>query len=263
MRYIETIFDAVQVERDLIYGRSVDETGNLIPLTLDLYQPQGDPSQRRPVIVWAHGGGFETGDKGDPLDAAVANTFARYGWVVASVNYRLRASVNTPDQFSAVRDAQHDIQASVRWLKKHSSRFLIDADAIVVAGSSSGAEAALHVAYKPEDAGDSGTPEYPSDVAAGIAVSGTIVNPAIVAPGEPPVVLFHAVDDTRVPFALGAGTCALARATSNTCILFAYPHGGHPPDFLEANRAEIVSRASAFACREIGYCAARANIATR
>ena len=63
---------------------------------LDLYLPDGiQPSDRRPVIVYVHGGGWSIGDKSNnPLDKA--RLFTDAGYVYATVNYRLSPASGDP-----------------------------------------------------------------------------------------------------------------------------------------------------------------------
>ena len=250
-RYLDPVFSAVTVKQDLVYGEARAHGGELVQLKLDLYQPAGDSELRRPVIIWAHGGGFVTGDKQWPSEVAVVKDFTRRGWVVASINYRLRTSVGTGEHAAAAHDGQHDMQAAVRWVRRYAKPYRVNADAIVAAGVSAGGIMALNTNFNPGDAGLSGNPDYPSNVAAGIAVSGAVLEPTIIGPKEPPIAMFHAVDDTVVPIALAESTCAATTAVLNTCVFFTYLRGGHPPAFLEANREEIVERSSAFICREV------------
>ena len=254
-RYLDPVFSAVSVKRDLVYGQAHAQSGELVQLELDLYQPAGDSAQERPVIIWAHGGGFVEGDKRRPVDVAVVEDFARRGWVVASINYRLRATVGTADNPAAARDGQHDMQAAVRWFRRYATRHRVNSDTIVAAGASAGGIMALHTNFNPGDVGLSGNPGYPSEVAAGIAVSAAVLDPTIIGPGEPPIAMFHAADDPRIPIALAEATCAATRALLNTCVFVPYLQGGHPPAFLEANREGIIERSSAFICREVaGAC---------
>jgi hypothetical protein len=120
---------------------------------------------------------------------------------------------------------------------------------IVAMGSSSGAIQALQTAFAPDDPGTSGNANFPSDGAAAIAISfGTQQNIDI---GEPPIAMFHALDDTTAPFPLTAETCAQTTAMTNVCELFAYPDGGHGRFLLQAHGPEIVQQASEFLCRRV------------
>jgi acetyl esterase/lipase len=64
-RYRDEIFSNVSITHDIAYGAAIDEHGELETLTLDLYEPEGDTAQERPVFIYIHGGGFTAGDKGD------------------------------------------------------------------------------------------------------------------------------------------------------------------------------------------------------
>ncbi|QDV83641.1 carboxylesterase family protein [Planctomycetes bacterium TBK1r] len=59
-------------------------------LTLDVYQPNDNHHQKRPVVVLIHGGGFWTGDSLMWSMVTGAEYFAQRGWVCFSINYRLQ-----------------------------------------------------------------------------------------------------------------------------------------------------------------------------
>jgi hypothetical protein len=63
--------------------------------------------------------------------------------------------------------------------------------------------------------------------------------------------MFHALDDTTIPFAFGEATCLQTTAMGNVCEMFAYPQGGHPPSVLTTNRAQILEQTSDFLCRRV------------
>ena len=163
LRYRDFVFSTADVTRDISYGEAPDLQGNPVDLELDLYQPAGDTVARRPAMVWIHGGGFTAGDKAS--GAAKATYFARLGYVVVSINYRLLSPDGCggdreppPICEQAVEAAQHDAQAAVRWLRANASTYRIDPDRIAAAGSSAGAVTSLVVSWRPDDPGNSGNP---------------------------------------------------------------------------------------------------------
>jgi acetyl esterase/lipase len=241
-RYLDPVFSKLEVQYDIVYGQAVTDSGQLTTLKLDLYQPVGDNARARPVVIFAHGGAFKVGDKGDERNAAIADLLARRGWVTASINFRIDG---------VEQHATDDLQAAVRWFRAHAEDYRIDPEQIVVMGPSSGAISALHTNFEPEDPGNSGNPGYPSNVAGAVSVSGDVQDPSIIGPGEPPIAMFHALDDTVIPFALGEATCLQTTAMGNVCEMFAYPQGGHPPNFLINNRAQILEQTSDFLCRRV------------
>ena len=202
-RYKDEIFPAVRVTRDIAYGQALDEHGQVEILKLDLYEPEGDTEALRPAYVWIHGGGFTGGDKADALNAEIATRFAQRGYVAASINYRLREGEyfvpEDPRLPEVIREAQNDSQAAVRWLRANAAAYRIDGLRIAVGGSSAGAIAALFVNYNASESGDSGNPGYPSNTSAGVSISGNMAT-SFMGAGEPPVLVVHGTEDTRVPY---------------------------------------------------------------
>ena len=124
---------------------------------MDIYQPTGDALARRPVIIFAHQGGFVTGLRTDAYMVDVCTQFARLGYVTASIDYRLLDfgtilgggfdTVNIAK--SAIRGMQ-DLRAAVRFFRKDAATtntYRVNPSYIVVGGSSAGGFAALEVGY--------------------------------------------------------------------------------------------------------------------
>ncbi|WP_454718969.1 alpha/beta fold hydrolase [Caulobacter segnis] len=113
------------------------------PLVLDLYTPRkakaGGKTNRAPLVIWVHGGGWNRGDSrtsGGFADfPAVLASIAARGFVVASVNYRLSGEARIADQVQ-------DIKGAVRFLRAHAADYGIDADRAYLVGGSAGAQLA-------------------------------------------------------------------------------------------------------------------------
>jgi acetyl esterase/lipase len=112
--------------RDVVYA-TVDGS----PLALDVYLPAG--VERPPLLVWVHGGAWQSGSK-----ESVPPAFVENGFAVASVNYRL----STQARFPA---AAHDIKAAVRFLRANANRFGYSAGRVAIAGESAGGHLAALV----------------------------------------------------------------------------------------------------------------------
>lgn len=110
--------------RDLSYAAN-----ELASNKLDLYLPNG-ASEPTPLIVWIHGGGWSSGDKTLGQNSFQLQ-FARNGFAVASINYRLSGEAIFPAQI-------HDCKAAIRWLRANSAQYNIDPLRIGVWGSSAG-----------------------------------------------------------------------------------------------------------------------------
>ncbi|WP_312681655.1 carboxylesterase/lipase family protein [Stenotrophomonas chelatiphaga] len=107
------------------------------PFFLNVWSPAADEA-RRPVLVWIHGGGFQTGAG----SLYVGNELAASGdIVVVTFNYRLGA-IGFSD-FSALgipnNRGLHDQIAALRWVRAHIALFGGDPDKVTVAGESAGA----------------------------------------------------------------------------------------------------------------------------
>ncbi|CAJ1507282.1 alpha/beta hydrolase [[Mycobacterium] holstebronense] len=112
-------------------------------LPVRIYHPQ--PDERRPVIVFFHGGGFVLGDLDthDGLARALAN---RTGRVVVSVDYPLAPEHKYPAAINAGF-------AATQWVGLHGGEIGADGTNIAVAGDSAGGNLAAVVAMMARDAG--------------------------------------------------------------------------------------------------------------
>lgn len=106
---------------------------------LDVYFPaqvQGS-AQRLTTVVWIHGGGFVSGRRGDI--ANYLRILAARGFVVVNVDYAIAPGATWPTP-------ARQINASLAYLQAHAGELNIDADRIVLAGDSAGAQIAAEVA---------------------------------------------------------------------------------------------------------------------
>jgi hypothetical protein len=89
-KYVDKQFD-IETEYDIEYGVSTDFAGNERTLKVNLIQPIGDtiPDCGRPLLLLIHGGAFLAGSKDDAGIQRLGEDFARRGYAVATLNYRL------------------------------------------------------------------------------------------------------------------------------------------------------------------------------
>lgn len=127
--------------------RNLEARGPDGPIPLRSYRPLGSaPSDRLPVLVYYHGGGWVIGDleTHDVLCRELAN---HAGCAVVSVDYRLAPEHRFP---AAVDDAI----AATRWVRQEAAALKVDPDRIAVGGDSAGGNLAAVVALAARDAGD-------------------------------------------------------------------------------------------------------------
>lgn len=149
-RYGECIFDNVDVKRDIVYAEKKDYLGNDIQLKLDVYQPAGDTVNKRPVIIWVHGGGMYVGSKNESWDpvTSLANDLAKMGYVFVSIDYRLNPEWEASNAFNeTIKNAAEDVASSVDWVKANADEYGMDSSCIIIAGHSAGAEIADNYYY--------------------------------------------------------------------------------------------------------------------
>jgi len=243
-RYVEPSFGFV-VTTDIVYGDAVNEDGLLEELELDLYTPSPDSATDRPVVIWAHGGGFVGGDKAaGPPDWV--SEFAKRGYVAASINYRMdedAGPIRVPlDDYESQRIfwAVSDLKAAIRWFRANASSLGIDPGRVAVAGSSAGAVMALSAAVLPEEPGDTGDHEgYSSAVCTALSVSGA-TDPARVDAGDAGAVLFHGENDTVVPFSLAEATYNAMIDAGLAAEFHVYEGEGH--GIGQTHRADILGK---------------------
>lgn len=255
-RYLDPVFDNVEIERDVVYREAPDHQGNPVQLKLDVYRPAGDTATSRPVVVWMHGGWFISGGKQQMAD--YATDFARRGYVAVSIQYRLRPDMDIHDYaqlYDAMIDAHEDAAAAVEWLRGHTDDYGIDPDTIVAGGWSAGAVTATNLAYLP---GQVGEPTRP--IAAALPIAGWFVDPddpnlPIPGPfarpdaGEPPAIVFHGTADQLLPVGSPRALCPLAHEASIACDYVGYDGDGHA--ILDGRRRDIVRRSTDFLAEHV------------
>ena len=232
LRYRDQVFNNVTVTSNLQYGSAPDAQGNPVPLMLDMYRPTGDTQTSRPALVWVHGGSFTGGDKTNVVPVDVANTFAKLGYVVVSINYRLLGSncIGNPGGCTAAAiEAKRDAQAAVRWLRANAATYAIDPTRIGIGGESAGAITATLVGLLSEDVGTSGNPGWPSTVGGFVSVSGGVPTASVASPGDAPGLFFHGTADNIVPYAWSVNT-AIAMLNAGVAAFLELQDGaGHVP----------------------------------
>jgi dienelactone hydrolase len=237
LRYRDEVFGSVGVERDLAFGSAPGVSGQPVSLGLDLYTPNGDTSTApRPAMIWIHGGGFSAGNKTSSDVVQLATTFAKRGYVAASIDYRLLASPGCDGSGAlssncvlAASAAEHDAQAAVRWLRAHAAQYRIDPNRIAVGGTSAGAVTSVLVATDAGNPGDSGNPGYPSTVGGAVSISGGLPVNSTINAGDAPVLFFHGDADQVVPITWSASNAGALLNAGVLAVWEPLAGAGHVP----------------------------------
>jgi acetyl esterase/lipase len=127
-----TIPESIKEHKNIVY-KTLDTTS----LKLDIYEPK-NLKKDAPLIIFIHGGAWEKGKKSNVLHYLIS--YARKGYITASIQYRLSGVAKYPAQILDVEDA-------VKWLKSHAKEYNINVNKVAIAGGSAGAHLAMQYAY--------------------------------------------------------------------------------------------------------------------
>ncbi|WP_448699000.1 alpha/beta hydrolase fold domain-containing protein [Mucilaginibacter sp. AW1-3] len=209
----------------ITYTQSVDYLGKNQNLLLDIYSPAVDTLSRRPLIIYCHGGNFTSGARNSSWPVKFCQSFAKRGYVTASIDYRLGIGTNgDADVMSAQIRAGQDAKAAVRYFKQtaveQGNPYRIDTAQIYIAGEASGAIIALQTGYlnsADQFAGvgnadllsslngieGSTTSPYSSHIKGVISLSGAILDLNWLTNINMPLIMVHGTNDAVIPYRSG------------------------------------------------------------
>jgi hypothetical protein len=146
---------SVGSDKGLLYGIATAYNGVEDSLFLDVYYPIGSPEQKKPMIIWAFGGGFFQGVRQDL--ASICQDIAARGIVAVTIDYRLGFTgppgLNPPfafDKAEILRAAYRgilDMKGAIRFMKAKHLEYEIDLERVWSGGVSAGAIVALNAAF--------------------------------------------------------------------------------------------------------------------
>ena len=173
-RYVDEVFPDFTVDNNIVYGSNLSVIGasqgapyiptgtNGVPaLEFDLYQPDGDTEVERPLVIVLHTGTFApiiyngnpTGMRQDLATTAICQSYAKRGYVVANIEYRLGWNPGAATQaekgaslMKAVYRAIQDTKSAVRFFREdyeNGNTYGIDTSRIILSGQGSGGWVAL------------------------------------------------------------------------------------------------------------------------
>jgi acetyl esterase/lipase len=95
-----------------------------VPLKMDLYYPETN-SAPWPLVIYIHGGGWETSDKSESAGFFTLTGIQNQGFLLASVDYRLAPQYKFPAQIQ-------DVKCAVRYFRAHAAEYNLAPDKIGV-----------------------------------------------------------------------------------------------------------------------------------
>lgn len=216
-RFQSEVFTVIDSFSNIQYGMAVNLKGKEEQLLLDVFTPpQNDTSKKRPLIMFIHGGGFQNNTKNGAFSSRLCESFAKRGYVSATIDYRLgvEKTKTNKDYAEALYRAQQDGKAAVRFFKRYAERYGIDTSQIFIVGSSAGSKTCLAMAYMNEDEvpkevdrkqwgtleGNSGNEGFSSNVNGVINCWGALIDYRWIQKGDVPLFNTAGTMDKTVPF---------------------------------------------------------------
>lgn len=294
-RYLNDVYPKLNITTDVQFGESTTIGGNVKTLFMDIYEPSGDIAEKRPLIVFVHGGGFIFGSREDM--APLCEAFAHRGFVTATIDYRLIDGTVTDSigMADVVVKAVGDLRAAIRFFREDAATtnsYRIDPDYIFSGGASAGGVTASTsamldstdnipqymlsvIAANGGFSGNSSTnTQYSHKVRGLLNYSGSIPRDHWIDPQSPPFYSAHDEFDPVVPYGYGTssifafpvysyGSGAMkiaADAAGVTNELFTVANSGGHVSYFQEPTAQIVMDASAAFLHDI-LCNSQTSIA--
>jgi acetyl esterase/lipase len=176
----------------------------------DLYTPAGPGPF--PAIVYIHGGSWRSGNKSD--FRKLAADLAQKGYLGFSIDYDL-----SPHSFPT---SWLQAQAAIRFLRAHASKYHLNPDQIVVAGTSAGGELAALIALAPDGPQSAQNGLQATPVAGAIVLNG----------------VFDLSSDAHVITRYLGANCADIPPTCRDASPIQHLHSGAPPFFVGHGTAD-------------------------
>jgi hypothetical protein len=223
-RYKEEVFKEIDSITNITYGEAINIKGEKETLLLDIIMPKNDSVNKRPLVIFIHGGGFKSKSKNGIFSSMLCNSFARKGYVSATIDYRLgveksgidsgkKVSTNG-DYAEALYRAQHDGKAAIRFFRRYAKKYGIDDTQIFITGTSAGSKTCLAIAYMDDDEvpkevnkkrwgtleGNSGNDGFSSKVQGVMNNWGAMIDYSWIKKGDAPLYNTAGTEDKTVPY---------------------------------------------------------------
>lgn len=227
IRYLDTVFENITIQKDVIFGETITSKGTKQTLGLDIYSPENDKVKNRPVIVWIHGGGFRYGnDKTQAYIVEMAERFAKKGYVCIAIDYRVRENP-FDDITGTVSDAVEDVTKGLEWIRANSKSLNVDVSKIIVGGGSAGGILGSDLCFNDrEDKNDK------AGIIGFVNMWGTPNekwSKLDIDKNDPPTIIIHGTEDQLVPYSNSVALAERLKANNIKNELVTFKGAVHTP----------------------------------
>jgi len=240
VRYLDNIFENITIQKDVVFGESVTSTGMKQILVLDIYSPENDNLENRPVIFFIHGGGFRPGnDKTQSYIVEMAKRFAKKGYVCISIDYRVRENPRD-NPAGTISDAVEDALKGLEWVRKNSESLKIDKSKIFIAGGSAGGMLGCFLCFN-----DRADKTEKTGIIGFVDLWGTpdeIWGKLEIDKNDPPTIIVHGTEDKLVSYSNSVALAEKLKANNIKHELITLEGAGHTPvKFMDDFEKKIVA----------------------
>jgi predicted esterase len=211
VRFRDQVYSGITIQENILYKQDISSNIDNKFYKADIYEPIGDNSQKRPLILWLHGGAFKFGSKNALGTRLWCETFSQRGYVCAAINYKLNKKsplFKRKTFYKGCYEAFEHVNEAVAFFKQNADKYRIDTNYIIIAGNSAGGMIALQYAFS--NGGDlrklikgENNAEVISDqsykVKAVVNFWGAIFNEEWLKNARTPIVSVHGKKDKLVP----------------------------------------------------------------
>ena len=178
-------------------------------LQADVFVPSNVTTEKMPLYIHLHGGGFSQGDRTN--DYEICRMMTRNGCVAVAMSYTLYMKGKDfgcpgilSEKTKAIQIAVNQLWRATDYFVKNANSYQIDTTKVFVGGCSAGAETALHAAYWDRE----WMGIYPEQLSKGFKyagvfeVSGALMDINLIRKDNMvPTMMFHGNCDRTVPYA--------------------------------------------------------------
>jgi poly(3-hydroxybutyrate) depolymerase len=181
-------------------------------LELNLFSPEGVKSKKLPLVIYVHGGGFSSGER--PAGDTLCMFLSKNGYLAATITYTLYMKNKSfgcdgvvSEKIRAMQYGANDLWLATSFFIENADKYQVDISKIFIAGSSAGAETALHAAFWDLRIMNMYNATLPPafKYAGMVAGSGAIMDLNLITDqNKIPIMMFHGNADDTVPYATAA-----------------------------------------------------------